>query len=154
MVFKSPQDIGHKSQCCPPSCGSPAGKLPCSPSLQDTAQQCPAHPLLLTTLTKPVIRGRHRVCDGERHRTQLSALGYNNIDQAPPEAGDGISGLFHTALMSHHRGSGQLLGIAQVISMAADQHLERKDWGSSCVWGRSLHSPVLCRAIGGEQRGS
>lgn len=87
----------------------------------------------------------HGPLDSDGHRAEFAALRHNDIQQAAPEAGDGLGGLVQAAPVNHKRASEQLAGSGQVISVAANLYLERRDPPSESPW-------VVCKwKAGGSQ---
>ena len=62
----------------------------------------------------------HSSLNRDGHGAQLAALRHDDIQEAPPEARDGLGGLVQGA-------SEQLAGPGQVIGVAANLYLEQRD---------------------------
>ena len=69
----------------------------------------------------------HSPLNRDGHRAQLAALRHNDVQEAPPEAGDRLCGLVQAAAVNHKGASEQLAGPGQVIGVAANLYLEQRD---------------------------
>lgn len=69
----------------------------------------------------------HSPLHRDGHGAQLAALRHDDVEEAAPEAGDRLRGLIQAAPVDHQGASEQLAGPGQVVSVAANLHLEQRD---------------------------
>ena len=78
-------------------------------------------------LTELVVGSMHSSLNRDGHGAQLAALRHDDVQEAPPEARDGLGGLVQAAAVNHQGASEQLAGPGQVIGVAANLYLEQRD---------------------------
>lgn len=90
----------------------------------------------------------HSPLHSDGHGTQLAALWHDDVEEATPEAGDRFRGLVQAAPVNHQRTSEQLAGPGQVVSVAANLHLEKRGPPTESLRGVCGQEVETGRALG------